>query len=110
MRPMTPTEAPFRRWTLRLFYAYLALGALVVVALLLSITPANAGYPALFFMTLFVAVSVPVWALVAALAGVSLVRREPGSGPVWEILVACAIGLIALGPTAVGVVRALLRT
>jgi hypothetical protein len=107
--PGSTAPAPFRRWAVRLFVGYLAVGALAIGAMLASITAANAGYPALFLLTLFVAVSLPVWIVVAALAAISLVRREPGPRAAWIVLIACAAAVWAFGDVGIHVVRGLLR-
>ena len=105
---MEPAPAPFRRRALRLFWGHAALLVVAVVLLLLSITDANAGYPALFFGGLVVAASVPVWIVSCAFAAIALVRREPRPLAVVVVLVLSGSLATACFPTAWGLARAVM--
>ena len=65
------------RWVFGLFGGWLICAVVLAVVLLVSITDANAGYPALFFGGLFLMTAAPVAVACAVLAGASLKRREP---------------------------------
>jgi hypothetical protein len=65
---------------------------ILVVILVASITDANAGYPALFFGSVFLVIAVPVCVLGAVLAGVSLIKREPyRPAMIGALVVSCLI-------------------
>jgi hypothetical protein len=89
----------YYRWVLGLFGGYLIGGVVLAVILLLSITDANAGYPALFFGSIFVATAAPACVVCAVLAGVSLMRREPyRPATIAVLVVSCLVAWNFLGP------------
>jgi uncharacterized membrane protein YczE len=93
-----------------LFWGHAALVAIAGIVLLVTITDANAGYPALFFGGIVAAVSVPVWMLSFAFAAMALIRREPL--PLGTVVVAVLSGLLlaACLPVAYRIVKAILGT
>ncbi len=77
MSTRTGRPTHYYRWVFRLLGAYLIGFAAIAVLLLVSITGANAGLPALFFGGALVATAVPAFAIGAVLAGLSLAKHEP---------------------------------
>lgn len=81
----------YYRWVIGLFVGYLVCGIVLAVVLYLSITDANAGYPALFFGGLFAAAGLPVFIACAVLAVKSVVKGEPHRLAVVGVLLVCCL-------------------
>lgn len=97
----------YYRWALSLFGGYAIFGVVVLAVLLVSITDANAGYPALFFGALFMASAMPVCALCAVFAAVSLAKREPHRLAVGGVLVVSGLLAVWLAAPAFAVFKGL---
>ena len=106
---MTKLQRPrWRRRALRLFWGHAAIVAVAAVVLLVTITDANAGYPALFFGGLVAALSAPVWMLSFAFAAIALVRREPLPLATVVVVVLSGLLLAACLPIAYRIAKAML--
>ncbi len=97
MRKGRPTH--YYRWVFRLLGAYAIGFAVVAVLLLVSITDANAGLPALFFGGALVATAVPAFAIGAVLAGFSLAKGEPHRSVMLGIIIVSCLVIWAFHAT-----------
>lgn len=77
----------YYRWVFGMLGAYVIGVVVLVIVLLLSITDANAGYPALFFGGILLATVPPAGVACAILAAVSLLRHEAHRAAMIGVLV-----------------------
>ena len=103
-------DGRFRRRALRLFVGHLLLAAVTLIVLLVGITDANAGYPALFFAGILAAVSLPVWVITSVFAAISLARREPRPAIAGGLLAISGLLSLAVAPIAFGILKGVLAT
>ena len=83
----TAGRTRYYRAVFRLLGGYVLVLVAGVGGLLLSITDANAGYPALFFGGVLLGTSPAIGAVLALLAGLSLKKHEPYRGAMILVLV-----------------------